>query len=188
MRPGVGGPPTSTQIRTATASDIPVLSTLSKATYVIAFGFSLEPADLHAHLDAHLSEAAWRGYLNADTVLVSEAAGEIIGFVQAGHAAPHLAAFGAGPRDFELRRAYVAPAHQSQGIGRTLIEAAFDLPAMRAAPQVFLDVWDKNHRARALYERLGFKSIGRRPFVSASGRATGADIIMVRRAAANLDL
>ena len=57
----------------------------------------------------------------------------------------------------------VAPARQGQGIGRRLMKRLLDLARWHRATRVFLEVRPSNPRAIALYERLGFTQIGRRP-------------------------
>ncbi|MGI9486919.1 MAG: GNAT family N-acetyltransferase [Geminicoccaceae bacterium] len=52
----------------------------------------------------------------------------------------------------------ISPSHQSQGIGTKLIVKVMDETTTSGLP-VLLRVLTEN-RARALYERLGFKGIG----------------------------
>lgn len=54
----------------------------------------------------------------------------------------------------------VAPAARGQGVGSGLIEATARLAATRGYHEMRLDVIDTNIRARALYERLGFRAAG----------------------------
>jgi ribosomal protein S18 acetylase RimI-like enzyme len=51
-------------------------------------------------------------------------------------------------------------AARGQGVGTRLIEAVADLAASRGYREMRLDVIDTNIRARALYERLGFRAAG----------------------------
>ncbi len=53
----------------------------------------------------------------------------------------------------------VAPGLRGQGIGSALIEAAAALARAQGYGEMRLDVIDTNLRARALYERLGFRAI-----------------------------
>ncbi|MFN6979894.1 MAG: GNAT family N-acetyltransferase [Gemmobacter sp.] len=67
-------------------------------------------------------------------------------------------------RDVENRRFLmdglcVAPAARGQGVGRALIAAICAEAAARGHDEVRLDVVDTNLRARALYERIGFRAI-----------------------------
>lgn len=54
----------------------------------------------------------------------------------------------------------VVPGQRGRGVGTGLIAATADLAAARGYRELRLDVIDTNLRARALYERLGFRSAG----------------------------
>jgi ribosomal protein S18 acetylase RimI-like enzyme len=166
-------------IREIRDADLAALAALAARSYAAAFGASLPPADLAAHLQATRSEGAFRAALRVDAILVAEEAGALRGYVQLGPVQmPGLAATAA---DRELRALYVDPSHQGRGIGRQLLEAALDRPELRAAENIYLDVWIENAGARRLYERHGFIAIGERAFETASGVAGDPDVVMVRR-------
>lgn len=55
----------------------------------------------------------------------------------------------------------VRAAHQGQGVGHKLMEAADKWAADMGATQLELSVWEFNNRALALYERLGYRTIYR---------------------------
>lgn len=57
----------------------------------------------------------------------------------------------------------VHPALQSCGVGTVLIEAAEQRIRNRGLPRAELGVEEDNVRARALYERLGYRAYDRRP-------------------------
>jgi [ribosomal protein S18]-alanine N-acetyltransferase len=63
----------------------------------------------------------------------------------------------------ELGNVAVAPTERGAGTGRHLVEAALATVRARGAHECFLEVRESNAVARALYERLGFDAIGRRP-------------------------
>jgi ribosomal protein S18 acetylase RimI-like enzyme len=169
-------------VRKAQRADVTPLSELAKTTYANAFGHSLSPADLAAHLDNNLSEACFEEFLEEDTILVAEHEGRLIGFIQIGVVWPESDDDDFSPEDAELRRVYVLGEFQGQGIGRKLIDAAFAEPRFAAARDIYLDVWEDNPRAQKLYESYGFRAIGKRAFEVKSGAATGFDLIMIRRA------
>ena len=59
---------------------------------------------------------------------------------------------------------YVAPEHGARGVGRALIEAC--IRKARAVPgleQLDLTVTEGNDRAKALYEKAGFRAFGVAP-------------------------
>jgi ribosomal protein S18 acetylase RimI-like enzyme len=64
----------------------------------------------------------------------------------------------------ELNAITVAPSLRSRGIGSALVEAAERLIAARGQSRVGLAVGIDNRRARALYERLGYRDWGHGAF------------------------
>ena len=154
------------------AADISGFATMA---YVAAFGADFDdPEDLRHHLATGLSVEAWRRYLAVDRVFVARSGAQIIGFAQIGDA-EHRG-------DLELRRLYVDPHRQSEGIGAALMTHALADPAVAAVPAVWLDVWQDNDGAQRFYRRFGFELTGdKRPFVLKSGRIDGYDLVMVRR-------
>lgn len=57
----------------------------------------------------------------------------------------------------------ITPSAQGRGHGRYLLRRLIDLSRWHRAERVFLEVRPSNPRAIALYHRLGFNEIGRRP-------------------------
>jgi ribosomal protein S18 acetylase RimI-like enzyme len=64
------------------------------------------------------------------------------------------------PAEIYLARIEIHPSYQGQGIGARLISALID-EAERDGQDLALDVFDLNHRAKALYERLGLREVSR---------------------------
>ena len=167
-------------IRPAVTEDVPALTDLAITTYVAAFGHSFTPEDLAAHLAHNLAPDNIAQFVAEDIVLVAEAGGRLVGFVQFGTAGPEYAPDSSGNQ--ELRRLYILGEYQNQGAGTLLMEAALAHPQMRAAPAVYLDVWEHNHGAQRFYRRYDFEVIGARRFEVESDAETSLDLIMVRRA------
>ena len=64
------------------------------------------------------------------------------------------------PGEIYLSRIEVHPGHQGQGIGTQIISALLD-EAERKGQDLVLDVLAVNHRAQALYRRLGMTEVAR---------------------------
>lgn len=62
----------------------------------------------------------------------------------------------------EISHLYVAPESQSMGVGRALLAHAVEDIVSRGLERVVLWVMEKNYRARAFYERAGFRLDGAR--------------------------
>jgi ribosomal protein S18 acetylase RimI-like enzyme len=64
------------------------------------------------------------------------------------------------PGEIYLSRIEICPGHQGHGIGSRLISALAD-EARQKGQDLVLDVLTVNHRARALYQRLGMTEVAR---------------------------
>ncbi len=154
-------------IRATTGADLAALSAPARETWTDAFGESLGPEDVAAHLAKHLSPESFALHLAEDVLLVSELDGALVGYA---HLSPG-----------ELRRLYVRRELENRGIGARLMRAALEHPCLRDAASVSLDVWEENLGAQRFYRRFGFEVTGSRRFEVQSGAATGLDLIMTRR-------
>lgn len=75
-----------------------------------------------------------------------------------------------GVDELHLLNITVAPEWQGQGLGRSLLQAVELMGRQRGLSQLFLEVRESNHRARALYRRYGFVEVGlRRGYYPAAG-------------------
>ena len=63
------------------------------------------------------------------------------------------------PEGQELNQVYILPEYQSRGIGTKIIREIVTEAEYQALP-VLLQVMKRNHRAKGLYDRLGFKVYG----------------------------
>jgi ribosomal protein S18 acetylase RimI-like enzyme len=64
------------------------------------------------------------------------------------------------PAEMYLGRIEIQPSHQGRGIGTRLITALID-QARQKGQDLVLDVLIVNHRAQALYQRLGLTEVAR---------------------------
>jgi ribosomal protein S18 acetylase RimI-like enzyme len=166
-------------IRQAEKADVSALAELARQTYAAAFGESFTESDLAAHLQVRLSDSYFERAIDEDVFLLAVDGGRPIGFLQFGDLQSDAVPTRRG--DQELRRIYVLAEFQNKGIGTQLMERAFAHPRLNRAAQVYLDVWERNHAARRLYERYGFEVIGSKTLTTASGVASEPDLVMVRR-------
>ena len=78
-----------------------------------------------------------------------------------------------GADDCWLEDIYVAPEARGSGVGRALVEAAFERARERGCLRIELDVNEANLAAVALYESLGFENFSDPP--------GGRNLLMRRR-------
>ncbi len=89
-----------------------------------------------------------------------------------------------GVDELHLLNITVAPAWQGQGHGSALMQAVRALAQQLGLATLWLEVRESNHRARALYARLGFAEVGlRRGYYPAAARREDAVVMSLRVAA-----
>ncbi|MBS7539680.1 ribosomal protein S18-alanine N-acetyltransferase [Ancylobacter lacus] len=145
-------------LRAATAEDAPALAALHAASFHL-------PWDT-AEFERLLADRLSRGVVATDGPR-----GEPVGF---------LLARGVWP-ETEILSIAVAPRRRGHGIGRQLIDHAFGRLAAEGFTTVFLEVEDGNIAARTLYERTGFREIGRREGYYRTASGVPAAAIAMRR-------
>lgn len=74
----------------------------------------------------------------------------------------------------------VAPARQRQGVARQLLKQAIDAARRDAMSVIYLEVRESNHRARALYESLGFTVSGTRKNYYRRGDGHHEDAVLMQ--------
>jgi len=108
-------------------------------------------------------------------------AGMVATFPETGPQAPAMQH--ATPGTWHLVAMWVSPEHRGQGMADQLVAAVCDLARARGAGQVALWVADANPRARAVYQRLGFRLSGERGILrpAAPGQAALEEARMTLR-------
>lgn len=150
------------RIRAAALGDSPLLADLAERTWSDVARGVIGHEDMAAHLAKVRANADIVAPVENQTILVAEADGAVVGWVEFGDVV--IPEVDVRPGDQELRRLYVETAHQGLGIGRQLMTAALAHPRLAAARRVFLQVWEQNEKAIRLYESLGFRSVGTTTF------------------------
>ena len=73
----------------------------------------------------------------------------------------------------------VAPRRRGRGIGRLMMDEMIRRLYFLRVGALFLEVDEGNHAARALYRRIGFREVGRRPnYYGGSGGGTANALVM----------
>lgn len=93
---------------------------------------------------------------------VAEDGGRIVGYAKlSAMTLPHPEA-AAGAR--ELRQLYVLSGWHGKGIAQVLMDWTIAEARAAGAPELYLAVFEFNHRARAFYAHYGFVDVGAYPF------------------------
>lgn len=162
------------RIRNLIKADIPSLAQLAQQTYAETFGKTMSEEELEKALDAR-SENYFSSVIDKDVILVAIEDNQLVGFIQFGRVT--YGTIPATSSDIELNKIYVKKQHQGKGIGSKLIEAMLDHDRLVDIKNIFLDVFAQNKKAISLYQRFGFKIIGKTPF-EINGQIIGYDLLM----------
>lgn len=81
----------------------------------------------------------------------------------------------------EILTLAVRPAARRRGVATALVEMAARRAELAGAGRLFLEVAEDNLAARALYARLGFEPVGRRPRYYARANGPAVDALLLAR-------
>jgi diamine N-acetyltransferase len=163
------------RIRPATVADAAILATISAEMFVETYAPFNDPANLAAHVAARFNTAQQGAELRAP------GATALLGFVgdEPRPAAYAYFAPGETPSEIdvnavEIKRFYVSASYHGLGVARTMMRAVIE----RADATLWLSVWERNPRAIAFYEKVGFAVVGHTTYVLGNDRQQ--DLVMVR--------
>jgi ribosomal protein S18 acetylase RimI-like enzyme len=136
-----------------------------------AYGAVMRKSDIDSYITQHYSASSFAG-----GVLLLEHGGERAGFAQLkpGAAPPGISL----DAPVELGRFYVDRRFHGSGLARQLMDAVIDAAKSAGGKNLWLAVWQHNHRAIHFYEKNGFRKTGTMPFILGSDIQT--DDVMLR--------
>lgn len=152
-------------IAPATSHDSTLLTTLSRQTFVDAFGKDNDEADLKAYVEQAFSEPTIRQELSDPNAsfYIAYQDDNPIGYLKLrrGKVPDQLQDQWA----LELQRIYVHQYALGQGVGARLMQTAIDYAQKCHYQVLWLGVWEHNPSAIAFYQKWGFKKFGSHTFM-----------------------
>jgi ribosomal protein S18 acetylase RimI-like enzyme len=155
------------------------LAALGRQTFIETFAASNTPADMATFLvqvygsDIQLEELQQARY----TFLLAEMQGQLVGYAKLWRDSDLGLAAGEAPSGrLEIKQLYVAEAWIGTGLGAALMRRVLELAQAENCTAVVLGVWEHNERARAFYQRFGFREIGEVSFVL--GKDVQRDLVL----------
>lgn len=79
----------------------------------------------------------------------------------------------------EIERIYIKQSFQKHGVGKQLFQQALQIAKELNKQQMWLGVWEKNEKAIAFYQKIGFVLTGQHSFYMGDEQQT--DLIMTKR-------
>ena len=171
-------PPVSVKLTPCAANDVDKLSAVSAATFTETFVEYYSSEDF----DAFLRKAYAPGTLAEEianlgsTFYFVRVDGEIAGYmkINVGEAQSEDVM----PDALEVERIYVLKRFKGRGLGRLMLERAFEEAGARGVESVWLGVWEHNNAALGFYKYLGFEVFGSHAFCV--GKTQDTDLLMKR--------
>jgi ribosomal protein S18 acetylase RimI-like enzyme len=151
----------STLIRRAVLADGPLLSALSRQTFLETFEHTCTKEDMQYFLDKYFNQQQIENELacEASYYFIVESAGRVAGymkFMEDDESFPMMKKW----RGIELKRIYVLKGFQGKGLGNALLAYFLSFATQHQYNAVWLGVWEHNLGARSFYERNGFINSG----------------------------
>ena len=136
--------------------DAPVIADIGRTTFVETYSEQTTSADM----DEHVAHAYSREQIDAELA----EPGSTFFLARVGDAVAGYLKINRGQAQTELREAtgleieslYVLKAFREQGVGRLLLDKAFDEARRGGADYVWLGVWERNASARRFWKHMGF--------------------------------
>ena len=154
------------EIRTGNADDAAALPLLGQATFLEALAGILNGPDILAHCAKAHAAHVYRDWLVDPRCRIWLALAQP-GLAPVGYAvlAPSdLPVPDPYPGEVEVKRIYLLNRFQGSGLGKRLMLHAIERARAEGARRLLLGVYSENAGAIAFYQRLGFETIGHRPF------------------------
>src|SRR5512139_656530 len=142
----------------------PALAAMARQCFAETFGHLYDAADLGAFLDNAYGPSGLLADLNDPQTefRIACLAGAVVGYAKLSPVRAPAESALAGA--LELCQIYVLAPWQGAGVAPTLMDWAIARARARGAPELYLTVFDHNHRAKRFYTRYGFAESGRCTF------------------------
>jgi ribosomal protein S18 acetylase RimI-like enzyme len=151
-------------IRRASVRDAGALAAFAEGTFRAAFAALNTPENMDLHCASTYGRARQAREIADPTLetLLAEAQGRLVAYAQLRWGQAPSCARAANP--VEIWRFYVDPEHHGQGLAHDLMAVVLERARAGGADLVWLGVWERNPRAIAFYEKVGFAPVGEHSF------------------------
>ncbi|NMP17720.1 GNAT family N-acetyltransferase [Thalassotalea sp. Y01] len=140
-------------ITLAQQSHSSALANIVKSTFHLACPEDSDPALQSMYISKHLSESDFLKFINSDDCIVLVATKDT---VVAG-----LAVIETECQEIAmLSKLYILPQFHGQGLAPKLVDEAINQSKTKGFKQLNLSVFSENLKAKAFYEKYGFKHVG----------------------------
>lgn len=167
------------RLRRAGADDAAAVALVAAASFLETFAGVIDGADIVAHVARKSSVADFAAWAQGPDSIVTLAE-HPVGAAPIGYSllTPPDFPIETDEHDIELRRIYALSRCHGEGLGQALMTQALSDARELGKTRMLLGVLGRNARARAFYEKQGFKLAGERRFLV--GASWFDDVIYAR--------
>lgn len=152
------------QIADVNLKDLKILQELSKRTFIQAFAAMNNPENFNQFLEHYYAEEKLSAeILNRDSrFFFALYRDEPVGYLKINQGMAQTVL----PNDkaLEIERIYIDQAYKGKGIGKRILDKAFEQAALSGAEYIWLGVWENNLPAIRFYEKCGFEKYSQHIF------------------------
>jgi len=156
---------TNFQIKKASLADLAELLAFAKSNFIQTYEHLNDPQNFQAYLNKAFSKDNFRAEMEAPNThfYLLRNREELLGYIKLN--------FNKGIEDLkaeesvELERIYVKPEAKGKGYGKVLIHTAKNAAKNQTKKTLWLGVWERNPKAIAFYEKMGFEKFGSHVFM-----------------------
>lgn len=152
------------ELRRAVVADAPALAALAEHCFRDTYAQFNTVQNMELHCRVSYGAALQRAEIERSGMVtwLAVAQGKLIGFCQLNvlRANPSVQA----QRPIEIYRLYVRREWHGARVGRALVQRAIETARELGCDAVWLGVWERNPKAVAFYERMGFVDVGEQIF------------------------
>lgn len=163
-------------IRKCELQDLQALQKISVQTFVEAFGKQNTKENIESYLSTGLSLEQLEKELEhpESAFYFAEYQEEVLGYLKVCTGSAQTEAM--DDTSLEIERIYLKKAMKGKGLGKKLMNKAFEIATAQNKKRIWLGVWDKNESAIAFYKKIGFTSFGKHSFLLGTDLQT--DLLM----------
>ena len=164
-------------IRELRKKDLKEISEVASKTYEETFGHSMTPEELKNELMTTRSEKYFLNAMDTDDIFVA-VDDKVIGYIQVSDIKVDVEGFEVYESDQAINALYISSKYQGTGLGKMLMDKAFESTRIKNTDRVFVDVWNENERAVRFYNKYGFREVGKCKCL-ADGEIIGYDLVLM---------
>lgn len=146
----------TTEIRKCEIQDLKALKEIGIETFIDTFAEQNKPENMNTYLEKAFDEKKLEQELNTpdSSFFFIRHDEQLAGFLKVNVGTAQSEPVGGD--SLEVERIYVRKVFKRMGLGKKLMDHAFDLARQQNKTKVWLGVWEKNASAILFYEQQGF--------------------------------